>query len=588
MVMSAKELSAMLANQVDDVCSMLLPGGKRDGKHWVAGSVDGEAGKSLKVNLSGDKIGKFCDFASTDDRGDLLDLWQMARRVDFITACKQAKDYLGIVEKESFREKEYKKPQNYKSSKDAAEIEYLRGRGLTDKTIKDFRITGATGKVYFPFFKFDELVACKWRSITEKEIRATSEGQKPILFGWQALKDQRDIAICEGEIDAMSLHQMGIPALSVPFGCNNLDWIENEWAELECFQTIFVCMDTDKPGKESAKKIINRLGLHRCKFVSLPAKDANECLQLGLIPQVKLAFARAVTLDPVELKRPTEYLQEVLWELYPETRPEGKNSFPLPCKKNRESIEFRESELIVANGINGHGKSQWVNQACIEAMRHDRKCVIASMEMKPGRTLGRMVRQLTGIESPSSEYSEQALQWLLEKCWLFDCLGTAKFDQMLQVFEYAAMRYGVKVFVIDSLMKCGVAEDDYTGQTKVIDRLCDFKNKFDVTVILVTHSRKGESEHKPPNKWDVKGSSSITNLCDTVLTIWRNKPKEESIQSGAVDDGPDCLVVCSKQRNGTGWEGIIPYWFDRRSLQYVSGPDSRVFPYLEKSLRVVG
>lgn len=587
MAMSAKELSELLARQCEDVCAMLLPGGKRDGKHWVAGSVDGESGRSLKVNLTGEKIGRFCDYASSDDFGDLLDLWQMARRVDFVTACKQAKEYLGIQEERQFSEKRYSKPQNFKSSKAAAEIDWLKGRMLTDETIKAFRVTGGAGKVYFPFFKGNELVACKWRSITEKETRATSEGQKPILFGWQAVGSVREITICEGEIDAMSLHQMGFSALSVPFGAMNLEWIENEWDDLALFDEIYICMDADKVGSDAAKKIINRLGAHRCLFVTLPAKDANECLQLGLIPQLKLAFKRAVTLDPSELKRPPEYLTEVLYEIYPDSKPGGRNSFPLPCKKHQDEIELREGELIIANGVNGHGKSQFVNQICIEAMRHGRKCVIASMEMKPARTLGRMVRQLTGTERPTHEYAQTALEWLEEKCWLFDCLGMAKFEQMMAVFEYAAMRYGVKIFVIDSLMKCGVAEDDYKGQTAVINRLCDFKNTFDVTVILVTHSRKGESEMHPTGKFDVKGSGGITDLADTVLTVWRNKPKEQAIENGQEDFGPDCLVVCSKQRNGTGWEGKIAYWFDRASLQYVSGPDSRVFPYLEKSLRVI-
>lgn len=588
--MGVKEISGQLASHVENICHMLLPNGKRDGKHWVAGSIDGEPGKSLKVNLSGDKIGRFCDFASSDDTGDLIDLWCMTRKLSLPEAVKQAKEYLGIETKDFYSKKTYQKPKNYSSSKTAPEIDYLKGRGLIQSTIDAFRVTGGNGKVFFPFFHGGELVACKSRTIQGKEIRATSEGQKPVLFGWQAEKGLRELTICEGEIDAMSLWQMGINAVSVPYGCNNLEWIENEWEYLDAYETIYVCMDTDQPGKDAAKKIIARLGSHRCRYVSLPAKDANECLTLGLIPQVKIAFSRAVTIDPAELRRPTEYADDVMYELYPETRPEGRNAFPLPCKKNRDDIEFREGELVIANGINGHGKSQWVNQACIEAMRHGRKCVIASMEMKPSKTLARMVRQLTGIERPTKEYTGQALNWLLDKCYMFDCLGTAKFDHMLSVFEYAARRYGVKVFVVDSLMKCGVGPDDYNGQIKVLDRLCDFKNEFDATVILVTHSRKGESEHQPPGKFDVKGSGGITDLADVVLTVWRNKRKEEKLQSGDMSeaDHPDCLVVCTKQRNGSGWEGHIPYWFDRASLQYVSGPDSKVFPYLEKALRVVG
>lgn len=586
--MRAEDLSRALSNQVQDVVRELLPNGKQDGKNWVAGSVDGEPGKSLKVALSGDRQGHFCDFANADERGDLIDLWQSVRKVNFIDACNQAKNFLGIDDKEYYQSKKsYKKPENYKSAKDAPEIDYLKKRGLIDKTLQAFRVTGGSGKVYFPFFKGAELIACKWRSITEKKTLPTSEGQQPILFGWQAVGSGRTVVICEGEIDAMSLHQMGFNSLSVPYGCCNLEWIELEWADLECYDTIYVCMDTDKPGVEGAKKIINRLGAHRCRYVTLPAKDANECLTLGLIPQVKLAFDRAVTLDPVQLRRPTSYEQEVIWELYPETRPDGEIYIPLPGNKSTDFLRFRSSELVIFNGVNGHGKSQFACHNVLEAMRWGYKCCIASMEMKPARTLARMTRQITGMEQPADSYIKKSLQRMSESLYLFDVMGTVTIDSLLEVFAYSAKRYGVKLFVIDSMMKCGVADDDYSGQKKMLDKICDFKNQYDVTVFLITHSRKGESEEKPTGKFDVKGTGSITDLADTVLTVWRNKKKERQIQSKDETEReeaakkPDCLVICTKQRNGTGWEGNIRYWFNPGSLQYLNGPDSRPFNYLE-------
>jgi twinkle protein len=593
--MKASELSQILKTNVEQVCMELLPNGKRDGRNWIAGGVTGEPGKSLKVALSGELQGRFCDFAVADDRGDLLDLWQMTRSVNLVEACRQAKNFLGIEDQDLYKPKStYKKPENYRSSKDADEIKYLKGRGLTDGTIKAFRITGANGKVYFPFFKGNELVACKWRSTTEKETRATSEGQKPILFGWQALgvnsnapENGRTVTICEGEIDAMSLHQMGIPALSVPFGVNNLDWIENEWSDLDCFEMIYICMDTDKPGTDAAKKIIGRLGAHRCKYVTLPAKDANECLTKGLIPQLKIAFERSVTLDPAQLRRPISYRQEVIWEIHPELRPEGEVYIPLPGRKSSDFLRFRDNELVIVNGVNGHGKSQFVGHNVIEAVRWGFKCCIASMEMKPAKTLGRMIRQMTGMEKPSESYISLALQTLSTNLHMFDILGTANIDEILDVFTYAARRYGVKVFVIDSMMKCGVADDDYSGQKKMLDKICDFKNRFEVTVFLITHSRKGESEERPTGKFDVKGTGSITDLADTVLTVWRNKKKEKALKSEDPEEiakaqkSPDCMCICSKQRNGSGWEGNVLYWFDQESLQYLNGDESTPFNYLD-------
>lgn len=44
----------------------------------------------------------------------------------------------------------------------------------------------------------------------------------------------------------MSLHQYGIPALSVNAEANNHQWIENDWVRLERFSEILVFFDSDE------------------------------------------------------------------------------------------------------------------------------------------------------------------------------------------------------------------------------------------------------------------------------------------------------------------------------------------------------
>ena len=47
------------------------------------------------------------------------------------------------------------------------------------------------------------------------------------IGGWHLIgAKQRQIVLTEGEIDAMSLHQVGIPALSVNQGAGAHQWIE--------------------------------------------------------------------------------------------------------------------------------------------------------------------------------------------------------------------------------------------------------------------------------------------------------------------------------------------------------------------------
>lgn len=68
------EVAALLRQDSEAVARALLPGGRRDGRHWVAASTRrGGPGDSLKVNIAPPYVGRWRHFA-TSERGDLLDL----------------------------------------------------------------------------------------------------------------------------------------------------------------------------------------------------------------------------------------------------------------------------------------------------------------------------------------------------------------------------------------------------------------------------------------------------------------------------------------------------------------------------------
>ena len=64
------------------------------------------------------------------------------------------------------------------------------------------------------------------------------------------------IAICEGEIDTMTLNKIGIPAVGVP-GVNN--WKKHYNRILHDFESILVFADGDQPGQDFAKHIAKEL-----------------------------------------------------------------------------------------------------------------------------------------------------------------------------------------------------------------------------------------------------------------------------------------------------------------------------------------
>ncbi|MEO8722923.1 MAG: toprim domain-containing protein [Sphingobium sp.] len=72
------DIARKLARDAEQVCRTYLPGGRREGRYWIAGDVHGSKGRSLYVRLKGGDhgkgaAGKWTD-ASTGEHGDLLDL----------------------------------------------------------------------------------------------------------------------------------------------------------------------------------------------------------------------------------------------------------------------------------------------------------------------------------------------------------------------------------------------------------------------------------------------------------------------------------------------------------------------------------
>ena len=599
--MTPREIAERLARDAEGIARLLLAEGKREGAEWRAGSVAGDAGKSLGVHLTGEKAGVWSDFA-TGDGGDLLDLWAATRGLGLADAMREAKAHLGIQEPrlEGHREKQYRRPERPKcqaASPGSLVALYLgEERGLPSATLEAYKIAERGREIIFPSLRNGELIAVKYLGVDrpdgKKRIRVEADCE-PCLFGWQAIPDKaRSVTITEGEIDALSLHALEILALSVPFGGGKGDkqrWIETEYPYLERFDTIYLCMDADQPGREAAETIAERLGRHRCKVVELPegVKDANDLLSSGVTrEEVKALFNQARTLDPAELKPAPDFYEDVLRQFYPTDQAE--TGFLAPWERFSGRLAFRPGEVSILAGVNGHGKSELAGHITLDALSQGQRACVASMEFKPARWLYRLTRQAAGLREPSPQFIHAIHDWYAGRLWVFDLVGTAKADRILEVFGYARRRYGIGLFVIDNLAKCGFQEDDYNGQKAFVDGLTDFAKEHDCHVLLVAHMRKREDEKRIAGKLDIKGSGALTDMADTVLIVWRNKGKEDEVrkaeQRGEEPPNellgkPDAVIRCEKQRNGED-EPLAPLWFCRASHQFLDDPRRRPQRYV--------
>src|SRR5690606_32052187 len=318
--MRATELAHRLAADVEGVVRLLLPNGRREGHEWRVGSVNGEPGRSLGVHMTGQKAGVWLDGA-TGESGDLIGLWMAVKGLSLRDACKEAADYLGIREDRiDPPRRTFSRPTKEGVSALSAEHRaWLEGeRKIAPDTIRAYRLASRDGWLMFPYLRDGELVAAKYRKLP-KQFRQEADCE-PCLFGWQAVRDAaRVVLICEGELDALAWHTYGVPALSVPMGGGSgakHGWVQSEFERLSLFDTIFVSMDSDGPGQEAERDLVERLGRERVRVVRLPLKDANECLMQDVPRETMLSCLRdARTLDPSELRDISEF-EDAIWQEY--------------------------------------------------------------------------------------------------------------------------------------------------------------------------------------------------------------------------------------------------------------------------------
>lgn len=608
----------MLKERAESVVKHLLPNAKIVRGEAHIGDLQGNPGDSVRVCVNGPKTGAWSDFASGSEKGrQLISLWHSVRgNSTFPETMKQVREFLGV--RDVTAESPFsRKPSKVKpSAVEAKGVKKMQPAGFADRyLVNDRKLTAETlaayrmaetndgSAIFFPSFSPDgkTLQMGKFLALErlqgKKKVWTTANSAK-VLFGKQAVTAEGgDLYITEGEIDAMSLFQIGRPAVSVPFGAKedaedgtnpNDEWIENDFEWLEQFTRIYLCFDSDTPGQRAAASISKRLGIERCYMVKMPAgcKDANEALIKDMAVDLDEEISWATPIDPQQLKNASVF-QEPVWNLFTKTEEATGIPFIIPEMEWR----IRPCELTIWTGFSGSGKSEVLNHLMIHLGSKNQKCCIASFEMPAATTLRNMVCQASARSSfteSSRENFDRAFEWISDRVWLVDRVGRFSWKDLLEIFKYARKRYGITQFVVDSLLRCGIANDDYEQQKNFTDALVLFAMENDCHAHLVAHSKKKDDDTKAAGKMDVKGSGDITDLAHNVISIFRNRDKERKIKE-AKDSTiaehlkltPDGHFDVLKQR-ATGEEPKQYFYFIKGIRQFAIHPNSRPIDYLPR------
>lgn len=251
----------------------------------------------------------------------------------------------------------------------------------------------------------------------------------------------------------------------------------------------------------------------------------------------------------------------------------GIDNVGLPLQWHKFKWRVRPSELSIWSGYAGHGKSAFLSLMALQLALHGEKTVIASFEMPSDQTIARLMKQVLGKSYASEQEIDECREYLGQHIYLYDYVGKVTSQSgMIEQFIIAAETLGVSQFQVDSLLKCGMNEDDYNGQKRLVEELHNFAMRYNAHVHLVAHSRKGDDEYKKPGKMDVAHSGSIVQLCNNGFTVWRNMQKELELAEGNMKrtNEYDAVVWCWKSREcGPDEEGKIGFYYNHGAIQYL-------------------
>lgn len=318
--------------------------------------------------------------------------------------------------------------------------------------------------VYFPYRKGDKVVRYKARLLGEKRMWNISLSRDVDLFGWEeAMKSgARKLIITEGEYDCLALTKILsiytpekwkdlIPVVvSLPNGASGTSKDLSKVASKirRHFKEVAFCFDNDEAGKHALEEGLKVLPM--AKVITLPAKDANECLMNGL---GKKAY-EAATFNANKPKNSHIILGSSLKNLAKQ-RPEMGLSWPWDgFTKLTRGIRRGETYYFGA-GVK-LGKSELVNTIGEHMIVHHQLPVlfckpeedkVKTYQMLVGKAAGRI------FHDPNIEFDEEAFDraepLIGDRAIIIDNYQFVDWDNLKDDIRYAVNSEGVKDIMID-------------------------------------------------------------------------------------------------------------------------------------------
>jgi len=441
-------------------------------------------------------------------------------------------------------------------------IKYLESRGITIKTIKEFKLGYEKDWVSVPHFIAGNPISIKYRKISEKAYRRLY-GTPSVLFNIDALDLSLDyVIITEGEFDTIKGHQEGIKNIvGTTLGAASFpdEWIKH----IKDFKTIYICFDSDEMGQRGARKVAELLGLQKCKNIILPEKDLNDYLLKYTIKDFNVLFKTAKKFEIAEITKMSESIDR--FDEWVENR-DNIQGLETGFKKLDSVLKgLKNEDLIIISGASTTGKTTFVLNNILHLLERNKKILVFLLE---GRLFYFIQRMMTiKMKKSFTEITHFEIQQLKEEFKKFEMYfytgpqSGLEVDKILEKTKICKELYDIDLMVLDHLHKIVPrGRDNYSALVgRTVSALKDIAIDLKIPVVVICHIRKIK-KREIPSMQDLRDSSFIHQDADVILMLWSNLEEPSKRDS----------TMVKVLKNKTGQDSVeLFYNFDRTTGQFI-------------------
>jgi twinkle protein len=441
---------------------------------------------------------------------------------------------------------------------------WLVKRGIDPTVITEMKLYTYNEKLCFPYYLDGKIVNIKYRTV-DKRFHQEKDALKCLYnsdnlkkhwdnnpdYEWYVPKRKKRVIFVEGEMDVLSLMQIGIrDVVSLPDGAPKTPKFDMKDKRFTAFEQtewiweaeeVILCTDDDEAGKALSLELIHRFGRDICKIVSFPdyndtfVKDANECLVHHGEETLAMSIANARDFPIEDLHSAVDYKDQIQ-NMY-----EGnvQKALSTGYTKLDEIYKVMPGTFNLITGIPNHGKSNFLDQILINlAEQQNWKFLLYSPEHSTPNHIRRLLEKrcrkpfdIGVYERLTQEQLNGGLDFLnIHFKFLEAKDDIPTIDYILEKAKASKQRFGIQGLVIDPFNQvssdrgANKREDEHIRD--IIAKCQQFARNHEIVVFMVAHPHKLHRNDAgvipPPDLYQVSGSAHWANMADVGMVVHRD------------------------------------------------------------------